>query len=891
MAAQYGAGAGPSRQYIPPLPPPVPSKSASPNFSPDIDQDGRWDNPSGARSSSNRSSADNGSADDRDAGKRNPLVDLMDTEKLYVEQLGLVIRRVAAAWSRKDFPPPKLDTMFRCIETVYRANRAFGTKLKEIGPNPASPKAIGDLLMRWIDDLETPYRKYATTYLSGFDSYTPVTRNALLPGILAEISISNPPTPPLSQWSLDAFFLLPFNRLRYYRKLYTRLLRATKEGRSDHRLLVVANQRLETLIAQIESRLEMDVHEEDILDTNISPSSEPNGASREPSWQEKDKERQSRTSSAMDSSYDSQTNSPFNSRVDPRTSSTSSATSITQSPQRVPSVVKPLTTSHPTVITTPPPITDLELRIDPERAIDLFSMQPKKCKLQMAPAALPFSRFLRSSHDVTVYFTPNSTGQPVVHTRAHVFILSDLFLVAEWMDATDKAVKAQQIAQDQPERVGHGGPMPEMWLCYPPLAGKHLMVAEGDQANALNVMIMRKETFVIHAESDVARDQMVKDLLECIDFAASMSRRNTAAPSPAEARSPSSLSDNRSTEGHFPPFRYPSPFSVGSSPTTSPRPPDSQEVSPPMPFAGAGLASQMQNMSLEPGDTMPWGRGPSPPPPAMPQPQLPPPGGNALPPRGASLRTRAASGDHLPVPGATQAPTPYPPQSDPSMQGHPLPRSPSGRSVTSNGRSLHQDVPPVPVLRGPGSHLSDQVGPSSFQHQPPNRSRSADPLRPPGPIGGLAPLESPSARFSSFPMGVPEAGENDSPPQSPTEEEGPTLTGPAVISAQMKCKVFLKQSHQQWKALGAARLKLYVQKERNIKQLVVEADSSAKTMLISTIVLTDGVERVAKTGVAVEISDKGQRTGIIYMIQLRNENSAHGLFESLLAGSDRSITR
>ena len=140
-------------------------------------------------------------------------------------------------------------------------------------------------------------------------------------------------------------------------------------------------------------------------------------------------------------------------------------------------------------------------------------------------------------------------------------------------------------------------------------------------------------------------------------------------------------------------------------------------------------------------------------------------------------------------------------------------------------------------------------------------------------------------------MGVPEAEENDSPPQSPTEEEAPTLTGPAVISAQMKCKVFLKQSHQQWKALGAARLKLYVQKERNIKQLVVEADSSAKTMLISTIVLTDGVERVAKTGVAVEISDKGQRTGIIYMIQLRNENSAHGLFESLLAGSDRSITR
>jgi hypothetical protein len=107
----------------------------------------------------------------------------------------------------------------------------------------------------------------------------------------------------------------------------------------------------------------------------------------------------------------------------------------------------------------------------------------------------------------------------------------------------------------------------------------------------------------------------------------------------------------------------------------------------------------------------------------------------------------------------------------------------------------------------------------------------------------------------------------------------------------MKCKVFLQQGHSQWKSLGAGKLKLYAQKQGNVKQLVVESDSGSKAMLISTIVLTDGVERVAKTGVAVEISDKGRRTGIIYMIQLRNETSAAGLFESLLAGSDRAVGR
>jgi hypothetical protein len=122
---------------------------------------------------------------------------------------------------------------------------------------------------------------------------------------------------------------------------------------------------------------------------------------------------------------------------------------------------------------------------------------------------------------------------------------------------------------------------------------------------------------------------------------------------------------------------------------------------------------------------------------------------------------------------------------------------------------------------------------------------------------------------------------------SPSENQpkGPVTT---VITAQMKCKVFLKQQHQQWKAIGSAKLKLYVTQPANTKQLVVEADDKNSTIIISTIVLTDGVERVGKTGIAVELSNQGARTGIVYMIQLRNEKSATGLFDSLLAGSDRS---
>jgi len=127
----------------------------------------------------------------------------------------------------------------------------------------------------------------------------------------------------------------------------------------------------------------------------------------------------------------------------------------------------------------------------------------------------------------------------------------------------------------------------------------------------------------------------------------------------------------------------------------------------------------------------------------------------------------------------------------------------------------------------------------------------------------------------------------ESPPSSPDEDRQSAGPVTSTITAQMKCKVFLKQYHAQWKALGPAKLLVYQQNPGNIKQLVVEAEK-AKSLIISTIVLMDAVERVGKTGVAIELSDQGQRTGIVYMIQLKSEESATGFFTTLLAGSDRA---
>nr|AAV28743.1 GEF1p [Cryptococcus gattii] len=918
MATPYHKAADPSHSFFPVsitnqfLPPGSESATTSPAYSPSAEQE-PWPqahitsnvglsvmgsipipSPRISHSSTSGSYGLGVAKEEQEAQRRNPLVDLMESESLYAEQLGLIIRRAAGAWSRKDFPPAKLDSMFRSVEAVYRANRGFGQKLREIGPNPSSPKVLGDLLMRWIDDLEPAYRRYAANFLSGFDSYPPVVGNTLLPGILDKISSSSRPTPPLTEWTLDALFILPYTRLRYYRKLYTRLLRSTKEGKSDHKLLVVANERLEKLVREVEARLELDVGDHE--GENPTCSSAGNVKA-----EERDEERLSRSSSALDGSIESHGN-----RIEGHSSSGSVVTSITQSPQRLPAIQSSVGASSAPLFAITSPLSDLELRIDPEKTIDLFTMKLKKCKLQMNPPLLPFSRTLRSSHDVTLYFTPSATGQQIVHKRAHIFILSDLFIIAEWMEAADKASKMQQIAREQPERVGRGGPMPEMWLSYPPLAGKHLMVAEEHQANILTVMIMRKETFAIHAESEIGKDQIMRDLIECIDFASSVNRSHSAAPSPNDGQP---LTSAGLTVTHFP-----TPIIKTPSPSTSPRPGSAKEAQTNV----RGLVAQVKKVSLGTGECVAWARAPTQPTSRqmpMPVAAVAPSIMTAPPPRGTSLCTREvppnskanqtlpslqpsqfALFQHRQIMPSSSTQKPVLPldqgmaflEQDQLSTSQPPSRSPSGQSVDPGPLDLRmqQDLPPATSLWGPGPFISDQGhGSNSLTLRiNPLGSRSLEQLRP---------LKPPSSMFTNniprqvSPLGA--SNNDDSPPLSPVEEEIASLTEPTIISAQMKCKVFLKQTHQQWKPLGSGKLKLYSQVVGHVKQLVVESDSSSKRLLISTIILTDGVERVAKTGVAVEISDRGKRTGIVYMIQLRNENSALGLFESLLAGSDRAV--
>jgi hypothetical protein len=105
--------------------------------------------------------------------------------------------------------------------------------------------------------------------------------------------------------------------------------------------------------------------------------------------------------------------------------------------------------------------------------------------------------------------------------------------MCEHMSATEKAQMVQDVLKKFPERAGDGSPFPEMWLCYPPLAGRHLSVVTGGMEKEIVVGIMGKERFLVKLESREVRDEVLEDLQNCINFAAQgMSNRFAIGPCP-----------------------------------------------------------------------------------------------------------------------------------------------------------------------------------------------------------------------------------------------------------------------------------------------------------------------------------------------------------------------
>jgi hypothetical protein len=82
----------------------------------------------------------------------------------------------------------------------------------------------------------------------------------------------------------------------------------------------------------------------------------------------------------------------------------------------------------------------------------------------MSPPNLTFTRRVRFSSDVAINFTPRSTGVEVHHLNAHIFLLTDLFLICERMSDEERRMPGNEAA--------------DMWLLYPPLSAKHLIALD-----------------------------------------------------------------------------------------------------------------------------------------------------------------------------------------------------------------------------------------------------------------------------------------------------------------------------------------------------------------------------------------------------------------------------
>lgn len=115
-------------------------------------------------------------------------------------------------------------------------------------------------------------------------------------------------------------------------------------------------------------------------------------------------------------------------------------------------------------------------------------------------------RQLRRASDVAISFFPISdpSGREVVLNRAYIVLLTDLFLVCERMRDSERLADGQA----------------DMWLVYPPLAGKHLHVRDGVNRGEIEVVVMKKEILTIRTESAEAAAEWTAAFRDAIEFGA-----------------------------------------------------------------------------------------------------------------------------------------------------------------------------------------------------------------------------------------------------------------------------------------------------------------------------------------------------------------------------------
>ncbi|KAJ8656980.1 hypothetical protein O0I10_007314 [Lichtheimia ornata] len=180
----------------------------------------------------------------RSQSSSNPLVDLIRTEKDYIETLKLIDSQIAPIWMKQmASAAPDFSEQLTHAHAIYVVNKRFCLRLVKVAGDPRAMRELGDILMQWVDIIEVPYASYFRNFIIDIDRRQDITDNPALRACLDKIapSSSGPQT-------LKKLFDAPLERVQYYKSLYNRLLQSTRPGRADHGLLLRANQRIDTLI-------------------------------------------------------------------------------------------------------------------------------------------------------------------------------------------------------------------------------------------------------------------------------------------------------------------------------------------------------------------------------------------------------------------------------------------------------------------------------------------------------------------------------------------------------------------------------------------------------------------------------------------------------------------
>ncbi|KAL1922787.1 uncharacterized protein VTP21DRAFT_9163 [Calcarisporiella thermophila] len=367
----------------------------------------------------------------------NLLAQLIKTESQYIKEL----ERLSSLWST--FNPSELYVLLANLEAICNASKEFVQNLN-IELTPSSTRELEDTLILLADKLLPIYIEYFEGFISNMGILSSI-RNSQSQ---SRYPIDSSSLQQSQEDKLEYLFNIPYERLVYYKKLYEVLLGSYNPDTSEYQELLYASQRVETVIQLAE---------------------------------------QIRISSVDDNKSSMQYNNGYNAQ------SLVEEYATDDCQQRI-------SPTLPDDVDLHTPLETFQESIDCTYVRDLFTLQPKRCKLQLSPPNMPNQRFIVERGNVFISLLDkrdNVTGSCVTHPSGHVVLLSDLFLICNRM--TEEEMRRK--------------PGKRLYLLYPPLMVRYLhfaLVDSNEEDSLFEVVIKKRERILMRAPNKQARDLWLK---------------------------------------------------------------------------------------------------------------------------------------------------------------------------------------------------------------------------------------------------------------------------------------------------------------------------------------------------------------------------------------------